>query len=88
MEKILIVSITISVLFGIFKFIEMKYIDEEIKPMKIFIRDIVLVFTSAFACSYVIFHFDKNITDFFAVVTDTPSFLPDTTQVFTGEPSF
>jgi hypothetical protein len=56
--------------------------------MKIFVRDFMLVFTSAFACSYVVFNFDKNITDFFAVVTDTPSFIPDTTEVFTGEPSF
>ena len=88
MEKILIFAISITVLFCVFKFIEMKYIDKEIKPLKYFIRDAIMVFSSAFVCIYVLLQYDKNITDLFSVVTDSKVFSPDTTTIFTGEPGF
>ena len=88
MEKILISAISITILFCIFKFIEMKYFDKEIKPLKYFIRDAIMVFSSSFVCIYVLFQYDKNITDLFAVVTDSKVFSPDNTTIFTGEPGF
>ena len=88
MEKILIFSISITILFCILKFIEMKYVDKEIKSLKYFVRDAIMVFSSSFVCIYVLFHYDKNITDLFAVVTDNKVFSPDTTTIFTGEPGF
>ena len=88
MEKILIFAISITILFCVLKFMEMKYIDKEIKPLKFFIRDAIIVFTSSFLCVYVLLQYDKNITDLFAVVTDTKVFSPDTTTIFTGEPGF
>ena len=89
MEKVFILAISITVLFIILKFMEMKYLENEIKPMKLLIRDIILVFSSAFACSYIVCNFDKTITEFFSVVTNTPSsFIPETTQVFTDIPAF
>lgn len=88
MEKILIFAISITILFCVLKFMEMKYIDKEIKPLKFFIRDAIMVFTSSFLCVYVLLQYDKNITDLFAVVTDTKVFSPDTTTIFTGEPGF
>jgi hypothetical protein len=88
MEKVLIFAISITILFCIFKFIEMKYIDNEIKSLKYFVRDAIMVFSSSIVCIYILLHFDKNITDLFAVVTDTKIFSPDTTTIFTGEPGF
>jgi hypothetical protein len=88
MEKILIFSISITILFCILKFMEMKYIDKEIKPLKFFIRDAIMVFTSSFLCVYVLLQYDNYITDLFAVVTDTKVFSADTTTIFTGEPGF
>ena len=88
MEKILIFAISITIIFCVLKFMEMKYIDKEIKPLKFFIRDAIMVFTSSFLCVYVLLQYDKNITDLFAVVTDTKVFSPDTTTIFTGEPGF
>lgn len=88
MEKVLIFAISITILFCIFKFIEMKYIENEIKPLKFFVRDAIMVFSSSIFCVYILLQFDKNITDLFAVVTDTKIFSPDTTTIFTGEPGF
>jgi hypothetical protein len=88
MEKILIFAISITIIFCILKFIEMKYIDHEIKPLKYFVRDAIMVFSSSIICLYVLLQYDKNISDLFAVVTDTKIFTPDTTTVFTGEPGF
>jgi len=88
MEKVLIFAISITVLFCIFKFFEMKYIDHEIKPLKYFVRDAIMVFSSSIICIYVLLQYDKNITDLFAVVTDTKVFSPDSTSIFTGEPGF
>jgi hypothetical protein len=66
----------------------MKYLDEEMKPLKTFARDAIMVFSSSFVSAYVLLHYDKSITDLFSVITDTPVFVPDTTTVFTGEPGF
>lgn len=88
MEKVLIFAISITILFCILKFLEMKYIDREIKPLKYFVRDAIMVFSSSILCVYVLLHYDKNITDLFAVVTESKVFSPDTTTVFTGEPGF
>ena len=90
MEKVLIFAISITVIFCIFKFIEMKYIEKEIKSLKYFVRDAIMVFSSSIICVYILLQYDKNITDLFAVVTDTKIFTPDsnTTTVFTGEPGF
>lgn len=88
MEKVLIFAISITILFCILKFLEMKYIDHEIKPLKYFVRDAIMVFSSSIVCVYVLLQYDKNITDLFAVVTETKVFSPDMTAVFTGEPGF
>ena len=88
MEKVLIFAISVTILFCVFKFFEMKYIEEEIKPLKFFVRDAILVFCSALACAFVLLHFDKNITDLLSVVTDQKIFTPENTMVFTGVPEF
>jgi multisubunit Na+/H+ antiporter MnhB subunit len=88
MEKILIFTIGITVLYCVFKFIEMKYIEKEIKPLKLFVRDVIMVFSSSFISCYILLNYDKNITDLFAVVTDTKIFQPENTMIFTGAPEF
>jgi hypothetical protein len=88
MEKVLIFAGLTTLLFCVLKFIEMKYIDEDIKPLKLFIRDTIMVFSGAFVSGYILLHYDKSISDLFSVITDTPLFVPETTTVFTGEPEF
>jgi hypothetical protein len=46
MDNIFLSAGIISVIFFIVKFLEMKYIDQEPKPLKILIRDSLLVYVS------------------------------------------
>jgi hypothetical protein len=88
MEKEFILAVLVTFLFSVLKFIEMKYIDKEIKPMKLFIRDAIIVFVSTLLCCYLFFSYDSYITDFFNVVTDSKIINPANTQVFTDVPGF
>lgn len=88
MEKIFIISTIITFLFCLVKFIEMKYLDKEFKPLKFLVRDAVMVFVCSLAASLFVFNMDGSITDFFNVLTDTKTLNTATTQIFTDEPGF
>jgi hypothetical protein len=70
------------------KFIEMKYLDKELKPLKFLVRDAVIVFVCSLAAAIFVFNMDGSITDFFNVLTDTKTLNTATTQIFTDEPGF
>jgi hypothetical protein len=56
MEKVLIFAISITLVFCVFKFIEMKYIEDDMKPLKYFVRDAIMVFASSFVVCYLLLH--------------------------------
>ena len=88
MEKLLVLSVVISVLYIFAKIVEMKYVEKQMKPFKFVLRDSVVVFLSSFVGLFFGFMLQGNVTDFMNVMTDTKSFTPNDTQVFTGEPEF
>jgi hypothetical protein len=88
MEKVLLMTIVICVLFGIIKFLEMKYIEKNLKPLKEILRDLVMVFASSFVSIFIFFHYQNSIDDFVSVLTNTSHLKSETTQVFTGVPDF
>jgi hypothetical protein len=88
MEKALVISTVISILFAIFKFIEMKYIDKHLKPLKDILRDIVIVFLSSFLTLMVFLYYQNRIEDFLAILTNTNILKSENTEVFTGHPNF
>jgi hypothetical protein len=49
-----IISGVISVIFLLFKFIEMRFLDKENKPLKELVRDAILVFFSAICAFFVL----------------------------------
>ena len=59
MDNIFIIAAIISVIFVIAKFIEMRFVDKEAKPLKFLIRDALLVYVSVimghFICRLVFF---------------------------------
>ena len=80
MSNIFIVSGIISVVFLIVKFIEMRFVDKESKPLKFLIRDALLVYFSVVSGSFIIDQVSpvmqevgENITNP-AVFTDNPGF--------------
>jgi hypothetical protein len=88
MEKVFILSIIVTCLFVTARIVEMKFVDKEMKPLKVIIRDAVVVFVSAMAGSFAHFYMDGSVTDFLNVVTDNKSFNMSATQIFTDEPGF
>lgn len=88
MEKILIVSLLITGIFCAIKFLDMKFLDKQMRPLKYIIRDAVFVLVSSLIAIYTITRSNQHISDFFNVVTNTTTLNPATTQVFTDAPGF
>jgi hypothetical protein len=88
MEKIFIIALLITISFCAIKFIDMKFIDKQMKPLKYVIRDAVFVLISSFSAIYIVLYSNQNISEFFNVVTSTKTLNPATTQVFTDAPGF
>ena len=69
-------STAVSVIYLLIRFIEMRFITKETKPLKTLIRDALLVYVSSLSGFYIL----QNITP---VVTSNVS-----TGAFTNEPDF
>ena len=77
MENIFLISGVISVIFLIMKFIEMRFIEKENKPLKLLIRDAILVYVCALTGLFTV---DQLIP-----VINTEGVSP---AVFTDNPTF
>ena len=53
MENIFVVAGIISVIFFIVKFLEMRFVEKESKPLKILVRDTLVVYVSIVAGNFV-----------------------------------
>ena len=54
MDNIFLAAAIISVIYFIAKFLEMRYVDKEPKPLKILVRDSLLVYVSVVAGHFII----------------------------------
>ena len=88
MEKALFLSTVVVVIFGILKFLEMKYLDKHLKPVRDVVRDLVIVFVSTFVSTLAYIQYQNKFDDFLSVITNTHVMKPEQTQVFTGFPDF
>ena len=79
MDNIFLVAGIISVIYFIAKFLEMRYIDDEPKPLKFLIRDSLLVYVSVVCGSFIIDQLQP-------VINDTE--IPSAPLAFTDNPSF
>jgi ABC-type arginine/histidine transport system permease subunit len=77
--SIFVTAFVISIIFLLSKFLEMRIIQKESKPLKYLIRDTLLVYVSVFI-GYFIIEQLKTIVEPFADTT--------VTQVFTDNPNF
>lgn len=88
MEQVFVVSVLITVLFCITKFVEIRYLSDDRKPLKDTVRDSIVVMVCSLTGTYIYFQFSGVISDFFNIVTETKILNPATTQVFTDVPTF
>jgi hypothetical protein len=80
MENIFIFAAIISIIFFITKFIEMRFVDKESKPLKLLIRDALLVYFSVVAGHFIIGQINPLLRG-----GSSNSFV---TPVFTDNPGF
>ena len=79
MTRIFIIAAVISFTFLVIKFLEMRYIEKESKPLKLLIRDTLLVYFSVILANFIMDQINpimtagagKNVTPVF---TDNPTF--------------
>jgi len=76
MENVFIVAAIISLIFLIAKFIEMRFVDKESKPLKLLIRDTVLVYFSVVSGNFILEQLSPVMQK------------GGVTQVFTDNPEF
>jgi hypothetical protein len=90
MEQILIFALVVSLVFCVFKFAEMKLFQKpkEIKPLKYFVRDVVMVFVSASIGAFLYFNMSGSVGELFNVITDTKVITSGPAPVFTDAPGF
>lgn len=88
MEKIIIFALLASIIFCALKFLEMKYLEKEFKPLKVVIRDAMIVFVSAFVSGYVILESGLYINEFFNIVTENKDMKLAEAKIFTDTPGF
>jgi hypothetical protein len=80
MDNIFIIATVISIVFLISKFIEMGFVDNESKPLKLLIRDTLLVYFSVISGYF--------IMEQLKPVLETASESISAPQVFTDNPEF
>ena len=80
MDKIFVIAAVISVIFLISKFIEMRFVEKETKPLKFLIRDSLLVYFSVVFGDFLIGQINPMIKGGSSAST--------VTQVFTDNPGF
>lgn len=81
MDNIFIIATVVSIIYLILKFIEMRFVDSESKPLKLLVRDTLLVYFSVI-CGYFIMEQLKPVLEIAGESVST------TPQVFTGNPEF
>jgi hypothetical protein len=79
MDNIFLLAGIISTIYFIGKFIEMRYVDKEPKPLSILLRDSLLVYCSVFVGIFIIEQLkpvinETNIPNVPLVFTDNPPF--------------
>lgn len=79
MNNYLLTSIIISIIYFIIKFIEMRFVDKETKPLKDIIKETAIVFLSSILGGYILEQF--KIPNLLESVKEIP-------KVFTNDPGF
>lgn len=78
MDNIFLVAGIISVIFCVAKFVEMRFVDGESKPLKTLIRDSLVVYVSVVIGSFILDQIkpimNQNISSVTQVFTDNPPF--------------
>jgi len=76
-QSIFITAGMVSFVYLIIKYLEMKFILKEVRPMKLLMRDTIIVYLSVVSGSFVVDQFNG-----------TTSIMKKAPEIFTNEPAF
>jgi len=79
MDNIFLIAALVSIIFFISKFLEMRYVDNEPKPLKLLIRDTLVVYISVVLGYYIVGQLEPVIHE---------SSVPTSPAAFTDNPPF
>lgn len=95
MNNIFVIPTIATIVFCISKFIEMKFVEKELKPLKFLIRDALIVFLSTLSATFLFFNMNDTLQEFMNIITDTKTTIPPiagggggTAEIFTDTPNF
>lgn len=89
MENTILLTIIISVLFILAKMVEMKYIENEMLPMKLLAREVMMVAVCSFGVLYVFFEYKGKFSEWFGLSTIHGSVnILKPPEIFTDNPGF
>uniref|UniRef100_A0A6C0I0Z2 Uncharacterized protein n=1 Tax=viral metagenome TaxID=1070528 RepID=A0A6C0I0Z2_9ZZZZ len=88
MENLFLFAIFTTIFFVLAKIVEMKYIDKTWKPLRVIIRDAIIIFSCSLLASYGYFYMNGTFSDFLNILTENKVLKTDATQIFTDVPSF
>jgi hypothetical protein len=86
MDKPILLTIAITVIYFLVKMVEMKYIEKETKPIKLIVRDLIIVFMSALVPIFLFFSATGPVAEMIGGVDFAST--PAPTQIFTDQPGF
>jgi hypothetical protein len=81
MDNIFIIAAVISIIFLILKFIEMRFIERENKPLKLLIRDALVVYFSVVSGYFILEQLKP-------VIQNGGNLTSNTTPIFVDNPEF
>lgn len=89
MENIFLIAVFATVMFCLAKFVEMKFVEKEMKPLKFLVRDAVMVFVSTALSVFAYSNMNGSISDFLNTLTETKTApVGGATEIFTDSPGF
>jgi hypothetical protein len=80
MDNIFMFALIISIVFFIVKFVEMRYVDSEPKPLKLLVRDTLVVYFSVIFGNFILEQVEPMLNNGAEISKITP--------VFTDNPGF
>jgi len=90
MQNIFIISFLAVGFYVLAKFVEIKFIKKGVpfRGIKEHVQETIVIFISTLIGSSFYFIFEKNIHEFFNVVTDNKNIVLDKVEIFTDTPNF
>lgn len=88
MEKVFILASFVTFFYCTMKFLEMRYVERKMEPLKNVIREAIFVFASTLLVGYFVIEHGNLIDGLFNVITEKQVFNEAATQVFVGTPDF